>query len=225
MGVFLRMRAAFPFTARAFHAAVQTRKQKQRGPSMIAYKQVDPSFFPQYDRIPMRVHVTSYYRIEKANRGLGGFALVETPTTPYVKDFCTGKDVIVARWGKDFDLANWAFFMAFDGGRPVGAAAVASRTAGVNMLADRHDLAVLWDIRVDDAHQHRGVGQTLFDMAAHWSRAQGHIQMKIECQNNNVPAVRFYHKQGAWLCAVDEYAYFSEPEYRHEAQLIWYLNL
>jgi ribosomal protein S18 acetylase RimI-like enzyme len=49
--------------------------------------------------------------------------------------------------------------------------------------------------------------------------------MKIECQNNNVPAVKFYHKQGAVLSAINEYAYCNEPEYRHEAQLIWMLDL
>ena len=40
--------------------------------------------------------------------------------------------------------------MAFDGDRPVGGAAVAARTVGINMLTDRDDLAVLWDIRVDE---------------------------------------------------------------------------
>jgi len=115
--------------------------------------------------------------------------------------------------------------MAYDGERPVGAAAVASRDKTANMLDGRDDLAVLWDIRVDDAYKHQGVGQTLFDMVVKWSREQGLVQLKIECQNNNVPAVKFYHKQGAVLTAVNEYAYFNEPEYRHEAMLIWMLDL
>ena len=93
------------------------------------------------------------------------------------------------------------------------------------MLAGRNDLAVLWDLRVDDAYKHQGVGQALFDMAVDWSRKQGLIQMKIECQNVNIPAVRFYHKQGAALSAVDEYAYYHKPELRHEVQLIWLLDL
>jgi len=45
---------------------------------MNTYKKVDRTYFPQYDQIPMIVHVSAYYRIEKDNRGLGGFALVET---------------------------------------------------------------------------------------------------------------------------------------------------
>lgn len=191
---------------------------------MITYKMVDTTYFPQYDRIPMLVHVASYYKIVKINRGLGGFTLVETPIESYIKYFCVGNDESVERW-KRFDLSKWAFFMAFDGERPVGAATIASRDKEVNMLSGRNDLAVLWDIRVDDAYKHQGVGQALFDMAVDWSRNQGLVQMKIECQNNNVPAVRFYHKQGAVLSAIDEYAYYNEPEYRHETQFIWFLNI
>ncbi len=93
------------------------------------------------------------------------------------------------------------------------------------MLAGRNDLALLWDIRVDDAHKHQGVGQALFNMAVDWSRKQGLVKMKIECQNTNIPAVRFYHKQGAVLAAIDEHAYDHELKNRHEAQLIWFLNL
>ena len=191
----------------------------------MTYKQADPTYFPQYDQIPMLVHVSSYYRIEKHNRGLGGFSLVETPVEmPYTKNFCTGEDASAERW-KRWDLSNWAFFMAFDGDKPVGAVTVASRTKGINMLYGRDDLAVLWDIRVSDSHKGQGVGQKLFDMAVEWARAQGLTQMKIECQNNNVPAVKFYHKQGAVLAAIDEYAYYNEPEYRHEVQFIWFLDL
>lgn len=192
---------------------------------MITYKQVDRTYFKQYDSIPMRINVTSFYKLEKLNRGLGGFILVETPVEPYVKDFCTGKDESITWWEKEFDISNWAFFMAFDGGRPVGAATVVSRTKEIRMLSGRDDLAVLWDIRVDAGYRGQGIGQCLFDMAADWSREQGHIQMKIECQNNNVPAVKFYHKQGAVLSMVDEYAYYNEPEFRHETQFIWYLDL
>ena len=63
-------------------------------------------------------------------------------------------------------------------------------------------------------------------MAAKWSRNNGLVQMKIECQNNNVPAVKFYHKQGAILSAINEHAYYNDlPEFRNEVQLIWMLDL
>ena len=192
---------------------------------MITYKKVDRTYFPQYDQISMIVHVSAYYRIDKDNRGLGGFSLVKTDVEPYIKDFCVGDDESITRWEKRWDISNWAFFMAFDGEQPVGGTTVVSRTKEINMLSGRDNLAVLWDIRVDDAYKHKGVGQALFDMAVNWSREQGLVQMKIECQNNNIPAIRFYHKQGAVLSAIDEYAYYNEPEYRHETQLIWFLDL
>jgi len=43
---------------------------------MITYKQVDRTYFPQYDRIPMKVQVSAYYRIEKHDRGLGALPLL-----------------------------------------------------------------------------------------------------------------------------------------------------
>jgi GNAT superfamily N-acetyltransferase len=105
---------------------------------MIAYKKVDPTYFPQYDMIPMIVHVSCIYRIEKINRGLGGFHLVETPAEPYVKDFCTGDDESVTRWLK-WDLTNWAFFMAFDDERPVAGASDDCNMmwhSGINVLPE-----------------------------------------------------------------------------------------
>ena len=188
---------------------------------MIVHKQVDQSCAAVYDCIPMQLTVKSEYKIEKINRGLGGFVLTETAVAPYVKAFDDG----IAQWADMFDLSNWAFFMAFDDDCPIGAATVASRTKGVHMLAGRDDLAVLWDIRVAEAYKHQGVGQRLFDMAKAWTKEQNLAQMKIECQNNNVPAVKFYHKQGAVLSEINEYAYYSEPEYRNETQFIWYLNI
>lgn len=87
------------------------------------------------------------------------------------------------------------------------------------------DMSVLWDLRVDDTFKNQGVGQALFDEAVLWSKEQGFSQMKIECQNNNVPACRFYHKQGAVLGRIDRYAYVENEDEKNEVQLIWYLDL
>ena len=132
---------------------------------------------------------------------------------------------VATKYEEQFDISNWAVFMSFDGDKPIGGVTIAARTKEVLLLSNRDDLAVLWDIRVDDAYKRQGVGQALFDIAVEWSRAQGLKQMKIECQNNNIPACNFYHKQKASLCAFDEYTYYSEPECRHEVQLIWFMDL
>ena len=172
----------------------------------------------------MRVHVDRILQIQKKDRGLGGFLFAEIPVEPFVKDFNAEEDGSALTWER-FDLSKWAFFMAFDDDKPVGGAAVATRTKELNMLQGREDIALLWDIRVDEPYKRRNVGQTLFDMAIAWSRTQSMKQLKIECQNDNIPAVRFYHKQGAALCAVDEYAYADAPLTPYEIQLIWYLEL
>ena len=76
---------------------------------MITYKTVDCTYFPQYDSIPMRFNVTSIFKVEKINHGLGGFTLTETPVEPYIRDFCVGDDESVTRWERR-DTSNWGFF-------------------------------------------------------------------------------------------------------------------
>lgn len=190
---------------------------------MIAYKAVDKAYFSLYDQVSMIVNVESEYFIEKINNGLGGIIIKEQPVTPYIKDL--GKYEIASEYEKNFNITNWQFYMAFDGDIPVGAITLVSRTKEINMLDDRDDLCVLWDIRVADGYKYKGIGQKLFDYGREWAKKQGFKQIKIECQNNNVPACKFYHKQGAVLSKIDEYAYYNDEEARHEVQLIWYLDI
>lgn len=114
---------------------------------------------------------------------------------------------------------------SFDDEKPIGAVTIVSRTDDINMLDGRDDMTVLWDIRVSDTYKHKGVGQKLFNLAVEWSKSNGFKQMKIECQNNNVPACKFYRKQGAILRMIDEYAYIDDAESRFEVRFIWYLDL
>lgn len=104
----------------------------------------------------------------------------------------------------------------------IGGCVVATKTKGCNMLEDRDDLAVLWDIRVSEGYKHQGIGQHLFDLAINYCKTNNFKQFKIECQNTNPNAVNFYHKQGATLCAINEYAYNDCP---NETQLLWYIDL
>ncbi len=192
---------------------------------MITYKKVDKTYFSEYDKVPMKLTVITEFKLSKPSNGLGGITLTEVPVTPYVKDFCTGDDESVSRWDRRFDITNWAFFMAYDGERPVGAVTVASRTKGVNMLEGRGDLAVLWDLRVDEKYKGQGIGTTLFNMAVKWAKEENLTQLKIECQNNNVPAVKFYTNRGATLCAINEYAYYGDEDGHSEVQLLLYMDL
>ena len=190
---------------------------------VITYREIDESYFEEYDRIPMLVHVKSILKLEKIENGLGGILLKETPVKEYLKDLGVYEEA--TKYAEEFDITNWAFFMAFDNELPIGAVTVASKTKNVNMLDGRDDMSVLWDIRVDDRYKRQGVGTKLFTMAVEWSKLNGLKQMKIECQNNNVQACRFYHKHGAILGKIDEYAYYNDIDIEDEVQLIWYLDL
>lgn len=190
---------------------------------MITYKEVDKSYFELYDKVEMNVPVRSKYIVERIDSGLGGILLKEVEVEPYTKDLSVYERAI--EYEKQFDISNWRFYMAFDGDMPIGAMTIAGTTNGMNMLAGRDDACVLWDIRVADAYKHQGVGQKLFDIGLFGAKEDGYRQMIIECQNNNIPACKFYKKQGAVLSKMDMYAYYSEPEIRDEIQFVWYLDI
>jgi GNAT superfamily N-acetyltransferase len=99
---------------------------------------------------------------------------------------------------------------------------VAFRTPGLDMLEGRDDLAVLWDLRVAPEVRGRGVGSGLFRAAEAWARARGCRRMKMETQDINVPACRFYARRGFVLRAADRFAYRGFPA---ETQLLWYEDL
>jgi hypothetical protein len=49
--------------------------------------------------------------------------------------------------------------------------------------------------------------------------------MKIETQNINVPACRFYQRMGAQLGEIHRFGYAEVPSVAHEVMLNWYLEL
>lgn len=190
----------------------------------IALRQADASCLEVYEKIPMIVRVERVLRLETPQNGLGGMRLVEEALPrPYRKDL--GRYERIPELAQRFNLENWGFFLAYDDEKPVGGAIVAARTPGVHMLEGRENLCVLWDIRVAEEYQGRGVGSRLFEAVAEWGRSKGFAEMKIESQNNNVRAARFYAGKGAVLGAMNTRAYQGEPEVAEEIQLIWYLDL
>lgn len=193
----------------------------------IEIQQVGAEALARYAQVPIAFRVRSMLRVEPIDGGLGGLALIEEPVDPpYVKEYGEedGEDGPTS-WPEQFDVSKWGFFLAVEGDRPVGGAAVAVDTAGVHMLGGRKDLAVLWDIRVHPERRGQGIGDRLFQHAADWARRQGCSQLKIETQNVNVPACRFYARQGCELGAIAAYAYSGQPHVAHEVMLLWYLDL
>jgi GNAT superfamily N-acetyltransferase len=193
----------------------------------VTVEEIGEDRLEEYATIPIAFEVRSALHVELVDGGLGGVALREEAVAePYVKDYEAYEDSGgPERWAERFDVGNWAFFLATEGERPVGGATVAFDTPGVHMLAGRRDLAVLWDLRVHPDVRRRGIGTALFRRAADWSRARGCTQLKIETQNVNVPACRFYARQGCRLGAIDRYGYAGHPQVGHETMLLWYLDL
>jgi len=196
----------------------------------IEIQEISVDLLPRYAAIPIAFEVASVFRIEVIDKGLGGFALIEEKVVPYTKDYDSRNkdDKDEPRpigWPKRFDVSKWGIFLVLDGSRPVGGATVAFDTPGVNMLENRKDLAVLWDIRVHPDERRRGIGSRLFKHAADWARQRGCRQLKVETQNVNVPACRFYAEQGCELGAIHRYGYAGSSHVAHEAMLLWYLEL
>jgi len=189
----------------------------------ISIEEIPPDRLLGYDRIPSRVHVKSILKVELINQGLGGMLLQEVPVEmPYLKEYGAAGELPSDEANK-LDICNWGFFLAMAGNTPAGAATVAMDANGVFMLEARPELAVLWDIRV--CPEYRGAGIPLFRHAAEWARAHGCTQMKIETQNINVPACRFYQRMGAHLGEIRRFGYAAIPAVAHEVMLNWYLDL
>ena len=97
---------------------------------MITYKQVDETYFKLYDEVPMVVHVKTVLVPKHVDNGLGGIIFQEINVEPYVRNIAYDA---ASDFSKEFDISNWAFFMAFDGDKPVGAVTAASKTKEIRM--------------------------------------------------------------------------------------------
>jgi len=193
--------------------------------------EVDASQMVEYDRIPSVFEVRTVLRAEPVAGGLNGIALLEEAIEePYLKDYDSSDDGPPSAWLRQFDARNWGFLLAYDepraiGAPPAGGAMIAYQTAGLNMLEDSRDLAILWDIRVHPDHRGGGLGSALLERAAQWARQRGCRRLKIETQNVNVTACRFYASQGCELGMIHRFGYAGVPRVADEVMLVWYLNL
>jgi ribosomal protein S18 acetylase RimI-like enzyme len=177
----------------------------------------------EYFSIPISFTVERILNLKVSENHLSRFELVERIVDkPYIKDYDSIDGNSPMDWMGRFDMSNWGLLLAQIEGHAVGGAVVAWKTKDLFMLEGRDDLAVLWDIRVSPEMRGRGVGSALFEEAVKWSRARQCKLLKIETQNINVPACKFYLKMGCELGAINRYAY---PDFPDEIQLLWYKSL
>ena len=155
--------------------------------------------------------------------GLDGLHLVERPVaSPYLKNYDAIAGCHPAEWGRQCELSNWGFISARIDSRPVGGAVIAYRSPGFETLEGRADLAILWDIRVSPEVRRCGIAARLAAAVERWACDRQCRQLKVETQNVNVPACKFYASRGFELGAINRFAY---PELPDEIQLLWYKRL
>ena len=172
----------------------------------------------EYARVPIAFLVEKVLDIRETE---GSPVLSERRiAVPYVKDF--DRDEHPTTWLARFDLSKWGLLAAVAGEQRVGGAIIAVDTPGLAMLDGRTDLAVLWDIRVLSGVRRKGIGSALFREVERWARGRSCREVRVETQNTNVTACRFYQRQGCVLEGVNRHAYLEMPE---EIQLLWHKRL
>ncbi|MBI9011448.1 MAG: GNAT family N-acetyltransferase [Clostridiales bacterium] len=184
--------------------------EKPNKENMLSYSKLSIDFF-----------VESEYRLMKTNSGLGGLLIDEVLVTPYHKTY-DREDDNPSHLMEKFDLSNWFVISAYEGENLVGGALLAYNTKEINMLEGREDLTVLWDIRIDKDYRNKGIGHQLVNTCKKVSKELNCNRLKIETQNINVSACKFYVRQGAELTSFKEHCY---EEYPNEIQFIWSIYL
>jgi len=178
-----------------------------------------------YGRVPISFTVKSILELELQSGGIDGIGIKLTNRAvpkPYPKDYDADPDSRPTAWSKRFDTSNWGLIAARSHGELVAGIALAFGSPNLDLLDRRTDLAVLWDLRVEPSHRRKGLGAALFSAAEDWARERNCRQLKVETQNVNVPACRFYQAQGCQLGGFNQFAYPDQPS---EVQLLWYKSL
>ena len=186
----------------------------------LSIAEESPPSFVAYARVPIAFEVTRVYDVTPGREAVDGIRLIERALdTPWVKDYDAIDGNAPTDWPRRFDVSRWGVLVARQGRSRVGGAVIAFDAAEPDVREERRDLAMLWDMRVAPSHRGHGVGTALFEAAIAWAAGRGARRLEIETQNVNVPACRFYAKQGCVLGAIHRFAYPGLPA---EVQLLWY---
>ena len=189
----------------------------------VDVREDDSTDLSGYAGVSIAFEVREIFSVVVPEHGLGGFQFaLQNLELPYLKDYDAEPGNHPTEWRTHFDTTSWGVLEARIEGTRVGGAVIAWRNPKVDVLDGRADLAVLWDLRVAAGMRGKGVGAALFRKAERWAGARGARYLKVETQNVNVPACRFYISRGCELGAVHRFAY---PAFPDEVQLFWYKRL
>jgi GNAT superfamily N-acetyltransferase len=185
----------------------------------VEYQIVRETRLADYADVPIAFEVTEQLEVIPATARGGLPRLRSRPVDPpYVKDYDAIEGCRPTDWPEGWDVSRGWIAACFAGNERVGGASVALDIAVPGMPAGGRDVAVLWDIRVRPDFRRRGVGARLFAAAEAWARSAGCRRLVVETQTVNVPACRFYARQGCVLASVEPLAY---PDFPGETRLIW----
>lgn len=179
----------------------------------------DPASLAEYARIPIGFSVHEFFDEDALAALLRGHRAVATPLAePYWKDYDAHPDNRPTDWPRRFDLSRWTILAAYADGDRVGGAVVIVDDRQIELLRDGETHALLWDFRVAPAMRGRGVGSALVRRAEETAMRRGARILRVETQQINVAACRFYARLGFRLERVTRGAY---PDLPNEMQLLW----
>jgi GNAT superfamily N-acetyltransferase len=182
----------------------------------------DERALAEYASVPIHFRVERVVDVDALVASAGSRVESRAVANPYIKDYDAYPDNGPLGWASRFDLSRWGFFGAYADGERVGGAAVAMRDSTIALLDGGDDLALLVDLRVDPSMRQRGVGRALLKAVVEWSVARGARRLLVETQDLNVPACRFYARNGFVLDAANRGVY---PDLPDETQLLWLREL
>lgn len=193
-----------------------------QGTMNIRIANEDCSSIDQYSSIPISFDVISVFDVTHAPDDEAPRLVERSLEHSYVKNYDVIQGDSPLEWPGRFDLSSWRFFVAYAGEQRVGGVVLIMDSPDIEMLEGRKDLALLWDVRVAPSFRASCVGSTLLAAAESWSIEHGAKDLKVETQNINVSACRFYESRGFELRQANAGVYPGLP---NEVQLLWYKSL
>jgi ribosomal protein S18 acetylase RimI-like enzyme len=188
-------------------------------PMTVRIVEDDVARLSEYARVPIAFEVREAFDDRAVAALLAGTPAVATAVpAPYVKDYDSYPDNRPTDWARQFDVSRWTILAAFSRAGRIGGAVVVREAPELDLLQDCPGCALLWDLRVAPEARRQGVGAALLRAAEAEAVHRGARALRVETQQVNVPACRFYGCHGYRLERAVRGAYRELPS---ETQLIW----
>lgn len=164
--------------------------------------------------IPGEFEAHSRYVVSE---GANGFELAECALgLPFRKNYDVVENPV--DWSVALEAVRCIRISAFANADRVGGVIAAVATPGLVTWEARANVAILWDLRIAPAYRRQSVATSLLRAICVWAREAGCTELKVETQNTNPAACKFYMRHGFTLVRAQPGAYAKFPE---ELQLVW----